>query len=83
MITPTAEIRSNSECWKDPSLMRHVIPVNRDRSGAERFRRVFDAHLGDLWRFARRRGHSAADADDVTAQVFAVAWRRPELPDRP
>lgn len=56
--------------------------MSPERSDADLFRRLFDAHLADLWRFARRRCHSSADADDITAQVFAVAWRRrSELPD--
>lgn len=47
----------------------------------ERFASLFDAHFDDLWRFARRRSSSGDIADDVTAQVFAVAWRRrDELP---
>jgi RNA polymerase sigma-70 factor (ECF subfamily) len=50
--------------------------VTPDPSDDELFRRLFDAHFDDLWRFARRRSPSAADADDITAQVFAVAWRR-------
>jgi RNA polymerase sigma-70 factor (ECF subfamily) len=50
------------------------------------FRALFDEHLADLWRFARRRVGTAADADDITAETFAVAWRRrddlPVGPDR-
>lgn len=42
----------------------------------QRFTALFDAHFGDIWRYARRRTESADAADDVTAQVFAVAWRR-------
>jgi RNA polymerase sigma-70 factor, ECF subfamily len=46
------------------------------------FRDLFDRHLSDLWRFARRRVGSAEDADDVAAETFAVAWRRRgQLPD--
>lgn len=37
---------------------------------------LFDAHFADIWRFARRRCDSSQDADDVTAETFAVAWRR-------
>ncbi|MGA9760961.1 MAG: sigma-70 family RNA polymerase sigma factor [Gaiellaceae bacterium] len=37
---------------------------------------LFDAHFADIWRFARRRCDSSHDADDVTAETFAVAWRR-------
>jgi RNA polymerase sigma-70 factor (ECF subfamily) len=44
--------------------------------GEEEFKRLFDAHFLDLWRFARRRCACGADADDVTAEVFAIAWRR-------
>jgi RNA polymerase sigma-70 factor (ECF subfamily) len=40
------------------------------------FRGLFDSHFADVWRFARRRVGSAADADDVTAETFATAWRR-------
>lgn len=40
------------------------------------FRALFAAQFDDVWRFARRRTSSAADADDVTAETFAVAWRR-------
>ena len=46
------------------------------------FRALADRHLNDVWRFARRRCNSADDADDVTAETFAVAWRRhDELPE--
>ncbi|MEJ7561450.1 MAG: sigma-70 family RNA polymerase sigma factor [Ilumatobacteraceae bacterium] len=55
--------------------------MSPDPADDELFRRLFVAHFDDLWRFARRRCPSAADADDITAQVFAVAWRRrDELP---
>ena len=37
---------------------------------------LFAENFDDVWRFARRRTDSAAEADDVTADVFAVAWRR-------
>jgi RNA polymerase sigma-70 factor (ECF subfamily) len=48
------------------------------------FRVLFDEHLADLWRFARRRVGSAADADDIAADTFAVAWRRrDQLPPGP
>lgn len=43
---------------------------------ADRFRALFDAQFDDLWRFARRRTGSGPAADDIVAQVFAVAWRR-------
>lgn len=37
---------------------------------------LFEAHFADIWRFARRRCHSSQDADDATAETFAIAWRR-------
>lgn len=44
------------------------------------FAGIFDAHAADVHRFARRRLQGAADpnadADDVTAEVFAITWRR-------
>jgi RNA polymerase sigma-70 factor (ECF subfamily) len=40
------------------------------------FKAMFDQHLPAVWRFARRRCESSADADDVAAETFAVAWRR-------
>lgn len=45
-------------------------------SDDERFRALFAADFDDVWRFARRRCASSSDADDIAAQVFAVAWRR-------
>lgn len=40
------------------------------------FRALADRQLADVWRFARRRCHTAEDADDVASETFAVAWRR-------
>ncbi len=40
------------------------------------FRDLFATHFSDVWRFVRRRVASDADADDITAEVFSVAWRR-------
>lgn len=40
------------------------------------FRALFEVHFADVWSFARRRCQSAADADDITAETFAAAWRR-------
>jgi len=64
---------------KDADEAGHVEAMSADDAG---FRALFDDHFADLWRFARRRVGSAADADDVVAETFAVAWRRrAELPD--
>lgn len=73
---------NSHEAGKILTRSGHVYAVSPDPSDAELFRRLFDAHFDDLWRFARRRCHTAADADDVAAQVFAVAWRRrDDIPD--
>ncbi|MEV7627899.1 sigma-70 family RNA polymerase sigma factor [Actinoplanes sp. NPDC089786] len=42
----------------------------------EHFSALFAAQFPDVWRFARRRTTSETDADDITAETFAVAWRR-------
>jgi RNA polymerase sigma-70 factor (ECF subfamily) len=58
-----------------PSITREAL------AGEREFRILFDAHFADVWRFARRRCASSSDADDATAEVFAVAWqRRDDLP---
>lgn len=44
----------------------------------EQFRALFAENFDDVWRFSRRRVDGAAEADDVAAEVFAVAWRRRE-----
>lgn len=52
-----------------------------DDSEASAFRDAYDQHLAEIWRFVRRRCDGPEDADDVAAEVFAVAWRRRrELP---
>jgi RNA polymerase sigma-70 factor, ECF subfamily len=48
----------------------------------ERFRSLYEAHAGAVLSYARRRA-APADADDVLAEVFLVAWRRlEEIPSR-
>ena len=43
---------------------------------AEAFDAFVRTNFADVWRFVRRRVDGNADADDVTADVFATAWRR-------
>lgn len=60
----------------------HDAGVSADPIDDQQFRALFDAHFADLWRFARRRCSSPEAADDVVAEVFAVAWRRrDDLPE--
>ena len=43
---------------------------------ATRFRALFEAHYARVRRFAHHRAIVGADADDLVAEVFTVAWRR-------
>ncbi|MCP2266947.1 RNA polymerase sigma factor [Promicromonospora thailandica] len=43
---------------------------------------LFAAHARGVYRYARAR-LPAAEAEDVVAEVFAIAWRKGELPDNP
>lgn len=42
----------------------------------ERFHALFEAHYRAVARFVRTRGHGPADADDIIAGTFEVAWRK-------
>lgn len=42
----------------------------------ERFRAIYDTTYAPLSAYSRRRTVSRADADDVVAEVYLVAWRR-------
>jgi RNA polymerase sigma-70 factor (ECF subfamily) len=42
----------------------------------ERFRSIFELHYSHIQAYARRRCADAADADDVVAETFTIAWRR-------
>jgi RNA polymerase sigma-70 factor (ECF subfamily) len=46
-----------------------------DASSEERFRELYASTYADVLRFVLRRAH-ASHAEDVTAEVFTVAWRR-------
>jgi RNA polymerase sigma factor (sigma-70 family) len=45
-------------------------------SDRQRFEALYAAHAGAVHTYAMRRG-PAADADDIVAEVFLIAWRRP------
>jgi RNA polymerase sigma-70 factor (ECF subfamily) len=67
---------------KIPASDGHGWVVRPEPAQSESFRTLFEAHVADLWKFARRRTDSAAEADDVVSQVFAIAWRRrDDLPE--
>lgn len=52
------------------------VPAGRRGGAEERFRRLFDDHYRIVMAFALRRSRSAEDANDVTSETFAIAWRR-------
>lgn len=63
--------------------MRTNDSQHGDSSASERFRSVYDAYAADVAAYALRR-RSAADAADVVAETFVVAWRQVgELPAEP
>ena len=41
-----------------------------------RFQALFEEHYRAVARFVRMRGHGSADADDLIAGTFEVAWRQ-------
>ena len=46
------------------------------------FEALYTAHRDDIWRYLRRR--AASEPEDLTTEVFLVAWRRrSELPAQP
>jgi RNA polymerase sigma-70 factor (ECF subfamily) len=52
------------------------------RGERARFDALYGAHRDDVWRYLRRR--SPGDTEDLTTEVFLIAWRRRgELPDEP
>lgn len=73
--------RLQSILRKDCGVIRHVGDMCRNKPGEstlsdEEFSAFFEANFADVWRFVRRRCNSSPDADDATAETFAIAWRR-------
>lgn len=58
---------------------RASLPTDRN----ERFARTFDAHHQHVLAYAMRRVLELADAEDVTAETFTIAWRRILLAPEP
>jgi RNA polymerase sigma-70 factor (ECF subfamily) len=57
-----------------PAIVSPVTDVTGLTDDA--FRRLFEVSYRPLLAYARRRVTSPSDADDLVAEVFAVAWRR-------
>lgn len=55
--------------------MTTPVPAGAARPGDERFTALFEAYAAAVHRYLTRRC-SRPDADDLTAEVFLVAWRR-------
>jgi len=53
-----------------------IEPRGATVASAEQFTALMEQTFDDVWRFVRRRVESNADADDVTSEVYSVAWRR-------
>ena len=57
------------------------MPASRDLAAA-RFEALFQAHHRRVLAYALRRSSREADAEDVVADTYAVAWRRiADIPD--
>ena len=62
--------------------MTDLAATRRGADPEDRFRRLFDDHYRIVMAFALRRTPTADDANDVTSETFAVAWRRlTDVPD--
>jgi RNA polymerase sigma-70 factor (ECF subfamily) len=58
---------------------RTVVAINPDAE--QRFNELFERHHADVFRYCLRR-LNPNDAEDIAAEVFAVAWRRfDQIPD--
>jgi RNA polymerase sigma-70 factor (ECF subfamily) len=58
---------------------RTVVAINTDAE--QRFNELFERHHADVFRYCLRR-LNPNDAEDIAAEVFAVAWRRfDQIPD--
>ncbi len=54
--------------------MDHTSAADVDAEAS--FRRLFTSTYQDLLAYARRRSFDHAEADDIVAEAYAVAWRR-------
>ena len=50
-------------------------PAGTERGDAARLKRLFDEYAGRLYAYCLRRG-DRADAEEIVAETFLVAWRR-------
>jgi len=63
-------------------VLPHMPAQGREPADHQRLADLFAAHAAELLAYARRRGARPADAEDVVAETFVVAWRRfDDLPE--
>jgi RNA polymerase sigma-70 factor (ECF subfamily) len=75
---PARLMRDESEVMQRSELSGHKDSVSSERGAPpeERFEATFDEYYRAVARYLRTRGHTAADADDLIAGTFEVAWRQ-------
>src|ERR1700761_3549319 len=59
-----------------PSGHGTYVSAEEGQARERRFEEIFEAHYRAIARYLRARGHAAADADDLIAGTFEVAWRQ-------
>lgn len=50
--------------------------MTQSESDEALFARIYDDNWGDVRRYCQRRSATEADADDLVAETFMIAWRR-------
>jgi RNA polymerase sigma-70 factor (ECF subfamily) len=74
--------QSPDDAWKTPAARqarRGATAVGRAGEDTQDFRALYETWFGDVARWVRALGASAADQDDLVQEVFVVVHRR--LPD--
>lgn len=61
---------------QDVGSLSALSPPPSSYETADDFRQLFDLSYQPLVAYARRRVESPSDADDLVAEVYAIAWRR-------
>lgn len=60
--------------WRHEQVFDLPVPADATSAGrSERELALVRSHLPTVWRFLRRLGLSAADADDATQEIFVIA----------
>jgi RNA polymerase sigma factor (sigma-70 family) len=73
------EQRATALCWEPPDRSRRpeaVTGSTTPRSQLARFDTLFTEHQRHVLAYAIRRTQTVADAEDVAAETFTIAWRK-------